>query len=255
MTLAVGDAHTAVVGSVTVTAEPLRYRSDDEDSARWRSFPFREGDIVISTRSKSGTTWVQMICALLVFQTPQLPAPLAELSPWLDHEITPLDEVVRRLEAQPHRRFVKTHTPLDGVVIDGRATYIVVARDPRDMYISLYHQGGEHRPRRRTSVARSAGARRAGSRDATATAGARRCSTGSTTTRHRRSGWTRSGECSTTRRTRGSGPRRRTTSCWSTTTTCSPTSRDRCGGWRRCSGSTWTSTAGRRWSRRRRSRA
>ena len=44
-----------------------RYRSDEEDSARWTGFPFRDGDIVISTRSKSGTTWMQMICALLVF--------------------------------------------------------------------------------------------------------------------------------------------------------------------------------------------
>ena len=45
---------------------PQRYESDDEDSARWIGFPFRAGDIVISTRSKSGTTWMQMICALLV---------------------------------------------------------------------------------------------------------------------------------------------------------------------------------------------
>ena len=56
---------------------PVRYRSPDEDSARWLEFEFRAGDIVISTRSKSGTTWMQMICALLVFQTPDLPAPLA----------------------------------------------------------------------------------------------------------------------------------------------------------------------------------
>ncbi len=36
----------------------MRYRSEDEDSARWLDFPFREGDIVISTRSKGGTTWL-----------------------------------------------------------------------------------------------------------------------------------------------------------------------------------------------------
>jgi hypothetical protein len=124
-----------------VSSEPIRYRSDDEDSGRWEGFPFRDGDIVISTRSKSGTTWMQMICALLVFQTPELPAPLAELSPWVDHEITPIEDVVRRLEGQQHRRFVKTHTPLDGVPIDARATYIVVCRDPRDLYVSLWHQG------------------------------------------------------------------------------------------------------------------
>jgi aryl sulfotransferase len=120
---------------------PVRYRSADEDSARWVGFLFREGDIVISTRSKSGTTWLQMIAALLVFQTPELPRPLPELSPWLDWLITPKDEVYARLAAQGHRRFIKTHTPLDGITLDARATYVVVARHPLDAAVSLYHQG------------------------------------------------------------------------------------------------------------------
>jgi aryl sulfotransferase len=119
----------------------MRYRSDDEDSGRWDGFPFRTGDIVISTRSKSGTTWAQMICALLVFQTADLPAPLGTLSPWLDWLIVPRDEVYARLEAQTHRRFIKTHTPLDGIPLDPRATYLVVARHPLDMAVSLFHQG------------------------------------------------------------------------------------------------------------------
>ena len=117
------------------------YTSSDDDNRRWVGFPFREGDIVISTRSKSGTTWMQMICALLVFQTPDLPAPLAELSPWLDHTVEPLPVVLQRLEAQRHRRFIKSHTPLDGLPMDPRATYVVVARHPLDMAVSLYHQG------------------------------------------------------------------------------------------------------------------
>ncbi|MFY1692535.1 sulfotransferase domain-containing protein [Plantactinospora sp. WMMB782] len=121
---------------------PVRYRSGDEDSGRWIDFPFRPGDIVISTRSKSGTTWMQMICALLVFQRPELPAPLAGLSPWFDWLGEPRDEVVAALQAQPHRRFVKTHTPLDGIPIDERARYLVVAREPLDMAVSLYHQSG-----------------------------------------------------------------------------------------------------------------
>jgi len=120
---------------------PMRYRSPDEDSRRWTGFPFRHGDIVISTRSKSGTTWVQMICALLIFQIPHLPAPLSELSPWLDWLITPREDLYARLAAQRHRRFIKTHTPLDGIPLDSRATYIVAARHPLDMAVSLYHQG------------------------------------------------------------------------------------------------------------------
>lgn len=122
-------------------ADPVRYQSPDEDSARWSGFPFRDGDIVISTRSKSGTTWMQMICALLVFQTPELPGPLGDLSPWLDRTTVPREELAARLAAQAHRRIIKSHTPLDGLPADPRATYIVVARHPLDMAVSLYHQG------------------------------------------------------------------------------------------------------------------
>jgi aryl sulfotransferase len=125
-----------------VASTPFRYRSPEEDSARWLGFPFRDGDLVISSRSRTGTTWVQMICALLIFQTPELPAPLAQLSPWLDHLIAPREEVCARLAAQEHRRFIKTHTPLDGIPLDSRATYLVTARHPLDMAVSLYHQGG-----------------------------------------------------------------------------------------------------------------
>ena len=53
----------------------------------------------------------------------------------------PREEMLARLAAQQHRRFIKTHTPLDGIPIDPRATYIVVARHPLDMAVSLYHQG------------------------------------------------------------------------------------------------------------------
>ncbi len=116
-----------------------RYRSDDEDSARWLDFEFRDGDIVISTRSKHGTTWMQMICSLLVFRTSDFPSPLPELSPWLDWLVLDEKEVIARLDAQTHRRFIKTHTPLDGLPIDDRVAYVVVARHPLDAAVSLYH--------------------------------------------------------------------------------------------------------------------
>jgi hypothetical protein len=32
----------------------IRYVSPDEDSDRWTGFPFRDGDIVMSTRSLAG---------------------------------------------------------------------------------------------------------------------------------------------------------------------------------------------------------
>lgn len=129
------------VREVAGSADRSRYRSPDEDSARWDRFAVRPGDVVVSARSKSGTTWVQTLCALLVHQTADLPAPLSVLSPWLDWLVEPLDEVLTRLDAQPYRRVVKTHTPLDGLPLDPRATYVVVVRHPLDAAVSLYHQG------------------------------------------------------------------------------------------------------------------
>src|SRR5689334_24191330 len=92
-----------------------RYRSIVADSARWDGFAFRPGDVVISTPPKCGTTWTQMLCALLIFDGPDFPAPLDQLSPWLDMSTRPLAQVMATYAAQPHRRIVKTHTPLDGL--------------------------------------------------------------------------------------------------------------------------------------------
>jgi hypothetical protein len=116
-----------------------RYRSFLADSSRWDGFVFRPGDIVISTPPKSGTTWTQMLCALLIFDGPTFPAPLSELSPWLDMCIHPLAEVMAAYAAQTHRRFIKTHTPLDGLPLHPDVTYLVVGRDPRDIAISYEH--------------------------------------------------------------------------------------------------------------------
>jgi aryl sulfotransferase len=142
-----------------VTSTPVRYTSPDEDSGRWDGFPFRDGDIVISTRSKTGTTWVQMICALLIFQTTQLDGPIGFYSPWLDRLTRPKADIFARLEGQEHRRFIKTHTPLDGIPLDPGATYIVVARHPLDSAVSLYYQGENiNRERQRQLVAEATGA-------------------------------------------------------------------------------------------------
>jgi hypothetical protein len=64
--------------------ELRRYYSFGFDSFRWKSFRFRPDDIVISTPAKSGTTWIQMMCALLIFQRTSFDQPLTRISPWLD---------------------------------------------------------------------------------------------------------------------------------------------------------------------------
>jgi len=115
------------------------YRNLVFDSSRWSSFAFRDDDIVINTPPKCGTTWTQMLCAMLVFDATEFDRPLAHISPWLDMQTRSLETVTADLDAQTHRRFIKTHTPLDGLPVDDRVTYLCVGRDPRDVAISWAH--------------------------------------------------------------------------------------------------------------------
>jgi aryl sulfotransferase len=119
--------------------ELRRYYSFGFDSFRWNEFRFRPDDIVISTPPKSGTTWMQMMCALLIFQETALDRPLTRISPWLETLTEPLDSVLRTLDEQTHRRFIKSHVPLDGLPRDPRVKYICVGRDPRDVAVSWMH--------------------------------------------------------------------------------------------------------------------
>lgn len=120
----------------------------------WSQLPFRSGDIVISTAIKSGTTWMQMICALLIFQTPRLPGRLQELSPWPEERPGLRSEIYATLAAQQHRRFIKTHLFLNQLPDDPRVTYIVVARSPLDIAVSRYHQKETSRDRQSPVTAR-----------------------------------------------------------------------------------------------------
>lgn len=107
------------------------------DSTRWAGFEARDDDVLVCTSYKSGTTWTQMICALLIHQTPDLPCPLAEMSPWLDMRLSSIEDVRARYEAQTHRRFIKTHTPFDALPYFENVTYLVCGRDPRDVFMSM----------------------------------------------------------------------------------------------------------------------
>ncbi|MEE2983272.1 MAG: sulfotransferase domain-containing protein [Pseudomonadota bacterium] len=114
-----------------------RYQNALMDSGRWANFLPRDSDIIISTPYKAGTTWIQRICALLIFQSVELDKPMSRISPWLDQLVYPIEDVIDRYEAQTHRRFMKTHTPLSGLPYFPNVTYLVCGRDPRDIFISM----------------------------------------------------------------------------------------------------------------------
>ncbi len=113
------------------------------DSTRWNGFPFRDDDIIVATWGKSGTTWVQQIVAQLIFEGAE-GISVVELAPWLDMSIAPKEEIFEKLEAQTHRRFIKTHLPVDSLVFSPKAKYLYIARDGRDAIWSYYNHHANH---------------------------------------------------------------------------------------------------------------
>jgi aryl sulfotransferase len=108
------------------------------DSTIWNDFAFRNDDIVVATYAKAGTTWTQQIVGQLVFQGDETVA-VHDISPWLDLRVPPAQEKLQALEAQTHRRIVKTHLPLDALVFSPNAKYLYIGRDGRDVLFSFYH--------------------------------------------------------------------------------------------------------------------
>jgi aryl sulfotransferase len=93
------------------------------DSTRWNDFNFRDDDIVVATWAKTGTTWTQQIVSQLIFEgAANIPA--MDLAPWLDLRFLPLKELMDDLEAQTHRRILKTHLPLDALVFSDRKSVV-----------------------------------------------------------------------------------------------------------------------------------
>ena len=115
-----------------------RVRNWVSDSERWAGYRPRPGDIILSTAPKCGTTWMQRILSLLVFQSADV-RPLGEVSGWPDFRFRgPVEDTFAAMEAQTHRRFLKAHLPLDALPLYDEVRYIHVARDPRDAALS-YH--------------------------------------------------------------------------------------------------------------------
>lgn len=126
-------------GETETGGQPRRqYRNWVMDSRRWSNYRPRPGDVIVATYPKCGTTWMQRIVNLLIFQTDE-PMPVSKISPWYEMRIGPSPEALNAvLEQQSHRRALKTHTPLDGLPWHDSVRYIHVARDGRDACLS-YH--------------------------------------------------------------------------------------------------------------------
>ena len=125
------------------------YQNHHLDSTRWEPYSPRNDDIIISTSMKSGTSWTQAIVRELIthslsthnLDTPnQAPLPDKKSSLWPDACFgEKIEALYEALEAQTHRRFLKTHLPLDGLPFYPQVKYLVIGRDARDVFMSMWN--------------------------------------------------------------------------------------------------------------------
>lgn len=123
------------------------------EGSRWLRFAHRRGDIVVSTSYKAGTTWVQAIIANLLFPDGEFPAPVSVMGPWLEVRLRPAEADLAALAAQTWRRQIKTHLPLSGLPYHPEVRYVMVARDGRDVFMSLLNHHMNYTEQMRQLVA------------------------------------------------------------------------------------------------------
>ncbi len=120
-------------------SERRLYQSVTTDNRRWDDFVARPDDIFVCTPPKCGTTWMQTIVASLLWPQGDAPDSVMTLSPWVEAKFLDWAEIRARYEAQTHRRFIKSHTPADGIPFFPEAKYLFVGRDGRDVFMSMCH--------------------------------------------------------------------------------------------------------------------
>ncbi len=122
---------------ITTPARTKTYSGKFTNTDIWKQFELRVDDIIVTTPPKCGTTWIQAITLMLIFGDPNKDKVVDTISRWLDCGFRDREEIAAHLNAQAHRRCIKTHTPLNGINYSPDATYIAVYRHPMDVHFSM----------------------------------------------------------------------------------------------------------------------
>ncbi len=104
-----------------------------------------EHDVIVATYAKSGTNWMMQIAHQLVFHGKGEFAHIHEVVPWPDSPpplgkyAIPLEDPSVWMESPERKRVIKTHLDWEFIPYSEKARYLIVIRDPKDIFVSNYH--------------------------------------------------------------------------------------------------------------------
>jgi hypothetical protein len=125
----------------------VRLRKTFEEKNPFRDYVPRKQDVFVATYAKSGTNWMMQIAHQLIWHGRGEFEHIHSVVPWPDTKLMgpalqryaiPLQDA-RDWETSPERkRVIKTHLDWELLPYSADARYIMVIRDPKDIFVSSY---------------------------------------------------------------------------------------------------------------------
>ena len=109
----------------------------------WRGYEARESDVFVCSYFKSGTNWGLQIAQQLIWRGRAEFDHIHDVVPWPDEvksgfAIDVFDD--GPAQASPSgKRVIKTHSAWQYIPYSKRARYLLIVRDPKDVFVSSYH--------------------------------------------------------------------------------------------------------------------
>jgi hypothetical protein len=123
-----------------------RQRQDAAKKNPFKGYLPSAHDVFIATFVKSGTNWMMQIVHQLAFHGEADFEHIHSVVPWPDTKLmgpmknyaVPIDDPFVWMASPEHKRVIKTHFSWDLLPYSDAAHYIMVIRDPKDVFVSSY---------------------------------------------------------------------------------------------------------------------
>ena len=122
-----------------------RQLKDREKQNTFKAYVPGPQDVIVATYAKSGTNWMMQIAHQLIYEGRGEFDHIHSVVPWPDfmppfmkHYAIPLDQADDWKTSPGRKRVIKTHHDWDQLPYSDEARYIMVIRDPKDVFVSTY---------------------------------------------------------------------------------------------------------------------